>query len=37
MKKIIILALAILGLQPAMAKNWTVGEVKDIITKVNNT
>lgn len=31
------MALAILGLQPAMAKNWTVGEVKDIITKVNNT
>lgn len=37
MKKILILALAVLGLQSAMAKNWTVSEVKDIITKVNNT
>ena len=31
------MALAVLGLQTAMAKNWTVSEVKDIITKVNNT
>lgn len=37
MKKILVLALAVLGLQTAMAKNWTVSEVKDIITKVNNT
>ena len=37
MKKIFLLAIALLGLQTVEAKDWTVDEVKNIITTVNNT
>ena len=37
MKKTIIIALAIVSQMAATAKEWTVNEVKDIITTVNNT
>ena len=37
MKKTLIIALAFLGMQSASAKDWTVTEVKTIITKVNDT